>query len=133
MALVYIKILAAIGFILSAYAVSVERRRSLFKNYTPFCDISRHVSCTKAFFSPSGKLVFGIPNSVIGLFFYFGVYLLALLGLPRYILYASLFSSVGTLYLAYVSYIKMKNFCIVCTAVYMVNLLLLVFSYRLVY
>lgn len=131
--IIFLKILSAFGFLLSAYAVNVERQRSLLKSYKPLCDISAHVSCTKAFFSPSGKLFFGIHNSVIGLFFYAGVYVLMLLNLFDYILYAAVFSFIGTLYLMYVSYFKMKNFCIVCTMIYVINILLLIISYQLVY
>ncbi|MDO8642444.1 MAG: vitamin K epoxide reductase family protein [Candidatus Woesearchaeota archaeon] len=124
--IIFLYLLAALGFLLSAYAL-----RSLYKSYHPFCHISPSVSCTKAFFSSSGKLFFGIPNSGIGLFFYAGVYILTLLKLFDYILYAAVVSFIGTLYLMYVSYIKMKNFCIVCTMMYVVNILLLIISYQL--
>lgn len=42
----------------------------------------------------------------------------------------SVFANIGNLYLAYVLYFILKDFCIVCVSTYIVNILLLVFNYK---
>lgn len=123
-----IRILAVIGFWLSFYAYYVEKK-SRNKNYKPICNISKNISCTKAFLSKYGKLL-GKSNSVFGMFFYPTIYLLSFFNLISYIFYLSMFSVLGSLYLAYLSYIKLKTFCLVCTSIYLINILLLFFSYK---
>ena len=128
MAYLIIQILSIIGFLLSVYAFKVERTRQKNKNYKAVCDINDRVSCTKAFGSKYGK-TFGLSNSVYGMVFYFVIFLLSLSGLIEYVFYLSLLSVLSSIYLAYVLYFKVKSFCLVCIGVYLVNLLLLVFSY----
>lgn len=40
-----------VGLALSYYAYYVETSKEKDSNYEPLCDISEHVSCTKAFMS----------------------------------------------------------------------------------
>ncbi len=124
-----IEILSVIGFLLSFYAYSVEKKLGN-KNYKPVCDISRNISCTKAFSSRYGKLL-GKSNSFFGMFFYLAICFLSLLNLANYIFFLSAFAVVGSFYLAYISYVKLRTFCLICTSIYLVNLLLLFFSYKL--
>jgi len=123
-----IPLLAGIGFFLSLYAVYVKRKASKSKNYKPICDISKNISCTKAFKSSYGRLLV-LPNSVYGILFYLLIYILAISNNIDVIFYLSIFATIGSIYLAYISYIKQKNYCVVCTATYLVNILLLIFSY----
>ena len=123
-----ILILTIIGFFLSIYAFRVENKMREDKKYRAACDINNKVSCTKAFGSKYGK-TFGLSNSLYGMFFYFVIFLLSLSGLIEYIFYLSLLSVLGSVYLVYVLYFKVKSFCLVCNGIYLVNLLLLVFSY----
>ncbi len=122
-----IKVLSIIGFLLSCYALYVKCRISNSKDYKPICDISEHISCTRAFTSKYGKVA-RVPNPVYGIFFYSIVFIWALLGLKGYIFYLLILSSVGTIFLAYISYFKQKNFCLVCTSIYLINILLLILS-----
>ncbi len=124
-----IEILAIIGFWLSFYAYYVEKK-SARENYKPVCDISKEISCTKAFLSRYGKL-FGKSNSLFGMLFYPVIFALSSLNLFNYSFFLSIFSVLGSLYLAYISYMKLKTFCLVCTSIYLINLLLLFFSYKL--
>jgi len=122
-------IVSIIGFLLSLYAVYIEHRAKPGK---AICDINEHISCTKAFQSEYGK-TFGVSNAIGGLLFYVLVFVLALLNYNEYVFYLAVLSVLGSIYLGYISYAKLKNFCLVCSAIYVVNILLLVFSYSWVY
>ena len=123
-----IAILAIIGFLASFYAYYVGKKLA-DKNYKPACDISKKISCTKAFTSKYGRL-FGVSNSIFGIVFYSIIYVLFSLGLFNYVFFLSMLSVLATVYLAYLSYIKLKTFCLVCTVTYLVNILLLFSSYK---
>jgi len=125
-----ISVLAVIGVLLSLYAYHVEKKSS-GKNYKPVCNISENISCTKAFSSKYGRML-GKSNSFYGMIFYPLIFLLAQLNLFSFIFLISIFSFLGTIYLAYLSYVKLKTFCLVCTGIYLVNVLLLFLSYKLI-
>lgn len=122
-----IRIIAAIGFLLSFYGWYVERQARSDKDYKAVCDISESMSCTNAFTSEYGKLI-SLSNSVWGMLFYSLVILLAFHQQMTAILGLAAFAVLGSVYLAYIQYIRMKNFCLVCTAIYLVNVALLVAS-----
>lgn len=133
-----IVLLASLGFLLSCYALYVRwrvenarrtdhPRRTDAAVYKPLCDISDRISCTKAFLSKAG-LTGGLPNPLYGIFFYPFIALLAYDNLPQMLFWASLIAVLVSVYLAYVSYVKQKNFCVVCTAIYLINILLVLFS-----
>lgn len=124
-----LQLLAILGFIVSLYAYTVERKAKRDAAYKAICDIKESMSCTKAFTSPYGKLA-GFSNALGGLLFYALVFLLTLLGQKNYLFYLTLVSFWGTIYLAYVSYVKMKNFCVICHIIYIINVLLLIFATR---
>lgn len=120
-------IVSAIGFLLSIYAYHTETKLHSIKNYKASCDINNRISCSKAFLSKYGKLL-GIPNSLAGIFFYLLIIVLYFINI-KIVFYLSILSFLGSIPLAYWSYSKLKTFCLVCTSVYIVNLLLLIFSY----
>ncbi len=122
-------VLALLGLLLSCYALYVEWKFHQKKKYHALCDISSAVSCTKAFSSPYGRL-FKLPNAFYGVLFYVSVFLFAFYGLPTFVFYGAVLSMLATFVLAYLSYVKMKNLCLVCSSIYVVNILLLIFSYR---
>nr|XP_005887050.1 PREDICTED: vitamin K epoxide reductase complex subunit 1-like protein 1 [Bos mutus] len=77
------------------------------------------------------------PNSIFGLIFYI---LQLLLGLTAsavaalILMTSSIMSVVGSLYLAYILYFVLKEFCIICVITYVLNFILLIINYkRLVY
>jgi len=119
-----IRILASLGFLLSAYAFYVIKRTEKSDKYNPLCDVSENVSCTKAFISEYGSLMI-LPNPLFGMIFYT---LMFIIGEHKVILYLSSVAFAFTFYLAYLSYFKQKNFCVVCSAIYVVNTLLFLFS-----
>ncbi|XP_076765632.1 vitamin-K epoxide reductase [Xylocopa sonorina] len=130
-----ITITCIVGFVLSYYAFRVEVAKENDDSYEAMCDISEHVSCTKAFSSEYGK-GFGIipetsplnmPNPVYGLLFYALVALMSTSN--RYILsiqvvILAVCANILTIYLASILYIQ-KNICIVCVSTYITNAVLL--------
>ncbi|XP_076671751.1 vitamin-K epoxide reductase [Andrena cerasifolii] len=123
-----------LGFAVSFYAYKVERMTEYDPFYEAVCDISEHVSCTKAFLSEYGRglgifpvtSVLYLPNAVFGVIFYgviaalscFTTYATSIMVLA---LVAS--SNIGTIYLVYVS-IVIKNACLVCITIYIINAIL---------
>ena len=123
-----IQTLAVIGFILSAYALYLKRKKAKNPEYKSVCDISDNMSCTKVFSSSYGKS-FGISNSIYGLVFYTTIYFLDIFSQNNFIFYLSILSVLVSIYLAYILYIKVKSYCLICNGIYLVNILLLIFSY----
>lgn len=124
--------LSVIGFLLSIYTFYVELRMRKSKDYKAICDISKNFSCTKAFSTKYGSIL-GLSNSIPGMFFYFIIFILTYSGFISLVFYLSILAMVATVYLAYISYFKLRNFCVVCNGVYIINLLLLIFSYLNLY
>ncbi len=129
---ILIVVVAIIGFLLSWYALSVERKVNLNKNHKAMCDINDKISCTKAFRSLYGKM-FGVQNSMLGMLFYVVVFVFALFDQMTLVFYLSVLSLLVSIYFAYVLYTKVKSFCLICHGIYLVNILLLIFSYSYVF
>lgn len=120
--------LAIIGILLSFYTLYVECKLGQNKNYKAVCDINNRMSCTKTFSSKYGK-TFGISNAYPGLSFYGLIVLMILYRQTDFLLLITGLGVLFSLYLAYILYFKVKHFCLVCHGIYLVNILLLVFSY----
>ncbi|XP_007894766.1 vitamin K epoxide reductase complex subunit 1-like protein 1 isoform X2 [Callorhinchus milii] len=77
------------------------------------------------------------PNSIYGLIFYtlqllLGMTVSAMAALI--LMTSSIVSVVGAMYLSYILYFVLKDFCIICIAMYILNIILLIINYkRLVY
>ncbi len=130
MHVISIFIVAGFGLFVSLYATLVEWRSMRDKKYVPICDVSKNISCTKAFLSPYGKL-FKASNAQIGIGLYLVILALAYLGNFRAVFGLSLLAVATSFYLAYLLYYKVKSFCIVCSSVYMTNFILAVISYMM--
>lgn len=127
-----IRIIAILGFLLSFYAEYIDYKVSKSKKYKAVCDLNEKMACSKVVSGEYSK-TFGISNSLLGMFFYALIFILTLTEYFNYVLYLAVFSVLGSVYLAYLQYFKIKNLCLVCTSVYIVNILLLIFSYLKVY
>ena len=128
MALIAIQIIAVIGFLLSAYALYVERKVAADASYKAVCDFRENMSCGKVLSSPEGHLA-GVSNALVGIFYYLFIFVFGAFTLPKLVFYLAVASVLGSIYLAYLQYIKMKNFCLVCTGIYVASILLVIFSY----
>ena len=125
---IVVLVLAALGLVASLYAFFVERKVRFDVSYKPMCDINNRISCTRAFTSPYGKLL-GFSNTIIGILFYATVLVADFLGFEMLVFGLSFAACVGTILLAYLLYFRIKSFCLVCTSIYVINVLLLIFSY----
>ncbi|XP_047469780.1 vitamin K epoxide reductase complex subunit 1-like [Penaeus chinensis] len=132
-------VLCLLGVALSLYALYVEFLKEADENYEAMCDINSYISCSKVFTSKYGR-GFGIvgeylgkdhimnqPNSIPGIMFYILILALGEIRSPtaakiqRGLVFTSNFMS---LYLAYLLYFILHDFCIVCVSTYIVNFLL---------
>src|SRR3989338_2492818 len=127
-----IAVLSSIGVALSLYALFVKHQLSKNKNYRAVCDINDNISCTKAMRSEYGSL-FILPNSAFGVLFYATMLLLSAFDEIKAVFWLGVLAVIGSAYLAYVSFFKLKVVCLVCTVAYAVNILLLAFSGQLVF
>ena len=120
------QVITVCGFLISLYALYVRQKVLKAPTYSPICDIRANISCSKALGSRYSKTM-GIPNPLAGLLFYALVFVLSF-AYMHLVIYPVLASVLFSLYLAYISYIKQKNFCLVCTLTYVVNIALLVIA-----
>ncbi|KAM7398459.1 hypothetical protein PAMA_006391 [Pampus argenteus] len=138
-----------LGILLSLYAFHVEREKAQDPSYKAMCDVSSSISCSKVFSSRWGRgfgllgSIFGNdsalnqPNSVYGIGFYafqllLGMTVSAMAALI--LMTTSILSVVGSLYLGYILYFVLKDFCIICITTYALNFILFILNYkRLVY
>ncbi|XP_078063522.1 vitamin K epoxide reductase complex subunit 1-like protein 1 isoform X1 [Mustelus asterias] len=134
-----------LGLALSLYAFHVESSKERDATYRAMCDISESVSCSKVFTSRWGRgfgLLGGIfghdsvlnqPNGVYGVIFYLLQVLLSLTdsAMAAIALAASsVVSLAGSLYLAYVLFLVLHDFCLVCVTTYALNGLLFLLNYK---
>ena len=115
-----IMVLACAGLCITAYTYAVERRISNDPAYKPVCDISDRISCSKPMQSPYANLFF-VSNALVGMGFYTVVLLLALFDARLLLAILTAGSCVASLGLAYLLYFKVKAFCLLCTALYVIN------------
>ena len=120
--------LSLAGLIVSAYALLVEYKLSKNPQYKPACDLSDRMSCTKPILSKYGRM-FGFSNALLGIFFYAGMALIALLNMDRLVFAGAVIACVASLFFAWILYRKIKTVCLICNTIYLINGLLLVVSY----
>jgi len=117
------QILSICGFLISIYALMVKYNIKKKPAYSPICDIRDNISCSKALGSRYSQ-TFGVQNPLAGMVFYTIVFLLSF-SYAYLIIYPAAGAVLFSLYLAYISYFKQKNFCLVCTLTYLINIGLL--------
>ena len=127
-AMIGLYILAAAGFLLSLYSYFIDKKVAANKKYKAACDIADNMSCTDAAKSKYAA-VGGVLNSVKGMIFYPLLAFLTFLGFSSLVFFLAVGSVLMTFYLAYASYIKLKNYCLICTSIYLVNLAIFLASY----
>ncbi|MDD9953106.1 MAG: hypothetical protein OXR66_02115 [Candidatus Woesearchaeota archaeon] len=118
-------VLATLGILISIYALYVEKHANA-KDYRAFCDVHDNISCTRSLTSKESR-TFGWHNATYGLIFYALIIVLTYT-YAQFIFPLALISVLYSAYLAYVQYVKQKNFCLVCTLSYLINLGILALS-----
>jgi len=122
-----IPILAILGFLSSSYAFWIYKSCQGGKNTAVLCNISNRFSCTKPITSRYGSFM-GVANGLWGMIFYTLIFVLYAMGELNVIFTLSVLAVIGSIALAYVLYVKLKSFCIICNSIYLVNILLLLVS-----
>ncbi|XP_066433102.1 vitamin K epoxide reductase complex subunit 1-like protein 1 [Eleutherodactylus coqui] len=138
-------LVCVLGIALSVYAYHVETSREKDATYRALCDINPSISCSKVFTSRWGRgfgLVENIlgaqsllnqPNSVFGVVFYVLQIVLGFVGLVAAavtLLVTSLVSIAGSLYLAYILFYILEDFCVICVTTYVLNFILLLLNVK---
>ncbi|BFZ18880.1 hypothetical protein BsWGS_21919 [Bradybaena similaris] len=137
----FILVLCFIGLCISSFGLYIEIVKENNPNYVPFCDINSYIACSRALTSRYGK-GFGLvdkflsntsilnqPNTVYGIAFYTSQAMLSLSSSSSTAVVqtvASVFANIGSIYLGYILYYIIKDFCLVCVSTYVVNFLLLI-------
>ncbi|GAB0086738.1 Vitamin-K-epoxide reductase (warfarin-sensitive) [Sergentomyia squamirostris] len=132
-----------IGLLLSIYTTHVEIQLESDHDYEALCDLNAKISCTKVFSSRYGR-GFGIinmileedsilnqPNGLFGVFFYTLMALLSFVSdskVAQVQVILCVISNILSLYLAYLLYFILEDFCIVCVSTYVINAANLYFS-----
>lgn len=128
--------LCLIGFLLASYAYSVEMRadeaRRMGTAYKAYCDIGPF-SCTKVFSSEFGYITqfFGLPplsNAVLGMLFYLTE--ACCCWSPDLVLLLSGVGLAASAGFAYILFVILREFCVVCCSVYLVNVSTAIVAYR---
>jgi uncharacterized membrane protein len=143
-----LSIVAGLGLLLSAYVVYVEQRLEGDAAYQPLCDSKDlGMSCSAVFTSDAGHLLsflglvpkgssVDLSNGVAGVLFYLALMLIPnLTFLPKDLrvwltVLASIGSTAVSVILGYVMVYRLRNFCFVCTAIHIVNAIILVWTMR---
>lgn len=126
-----ILILAALGFCISLYAYFVEAKIKEEPTYKPACDLSDRISCSAPLRSQYSN-IFYFSNSIIGMAYYILIAALAWLMLDKLLMIATVGGILVSLILAYLLYFKIRSLCIVCTSLYIVNILLFLFTWHII-
>lgn len=125
-------IICIAGFAVSLYGFYIEQKIKKDATYKPLCDISDAASCSKPIRSAFGNLL-GVSNMVIGMLFYAAIAFLAWAGYYQLVFLGAVGACIASLFLAYILYTKIKTFCLICTATYVINGLLLVASWCIIF
>lgn len=125
--IVSIVLLASIGLCISIYTFITEKRLKQDPTYKPVCDISDRISCSKPMQSQYSNIFF-VSNAIMGILFYAGMIGLALIDAQQLVLIGSVLSCAVSCVLAYLLYVKIQALCLLCTSLYVINIVMLVVS-----
>ena len=123
-------LVASLGILSSLYAWYIHFRHLRNPEYESICDINEEVNCTKVVTGKYGT-IFSIPNSIWGFLYYSLILMLSYHNLLLPIFWLSILSVLGSIYLGYILYFKLRQMCILCTLVYVLNVAMFVIAYML--
>jgi uncharacterized membrane protein len=115
-----IRYFAILGLFLSFYALYLTIVLKHKPTYRPLCDLHKNISCSKAHSSNHARILY-LPNALYGVIVYGFIIIFPTSFLMPYI---ALGLVLATLILSYISYVKQKNICLLCTATYIINLII---------
>nr|UVZ36630.1 Vitamin K epoxide reductase complex subunit 1 [Rattus tiomanicus] len=133
------------GLALSLYALHVKAARARNEDYRALCDVGTAISCSRVFSSRWGRAfgpvahvlgadsILNQSNSIFGCMFYTKQLLLGCLRgrwASILLILSSLVSVAGSLYLAWILFFVLYDFCIVCITTYAINAGLMLLSFQ---
>jgi len=121
---------AGLGLLGSLYTWYIHFRHIRNPEYESVCDINEEVNCTKVVTGKYGSM-FLMPNSIWGFLYYSIILTLVYHGLLVPIFWLSIISVIGSIYMGYLLYFKLRQMCILCTLIYVVNIAMFVAAYML--
>ncbi len=124
-----ITLLAILGLCITIYSYCTELKMKQDPTYKPACDLSDRISCSKPMQSPYANLFF-VSNTTLGILFYASMIILSIINAHGLLFAGALLSCIGSCYLAYILYVKIQTLCLLCTALYIINFLILFYSIR---
>ena len=127
--LISILMLAVVGLVLSIYGFYIEQRLKKDSTYKPLCDVSTNISCSKPFLSPYGKIITN-SNTALGIFFYLMLIVLAFFEYKEVIFMFTFAGIAMSVVFAYILYFKIKVVCLLCSAIYIINIALFIAAYQ---
>ncbi len=129
-------VVAAAGFVVSAVLTYLHLRAVADpEGYRSFCNISPGVNCDAVALSKHA-VVFGVPNSVYGAFFYVFAGALAAVALRArreamtrmtgHLFVLACAAVLYSFYLGGISYFRLRTLCVLCSGLYAINVALFV-------
>ncbi len=125
----HMMLLAILGLAISIYTYLTEQRLKKDPTYKPICDLSDKISCSKPMLSPYANIFF-VSNAILGFLFYTGMIVLTLIDAHKLMFLGSFFSCLLSCGLGYLLYVKVQAFCLLCTALYIINFLMLFYCVK---
>lgn len=138
-----VRILCLFGLGLSSYAFYVETKKGQDPSYRAACDLAERMSCSRVLTSRwargfglfDANSPFNLPDSLYGFLYYCLVLLLnqsnQSKSIARLRVFLAILTNCGSIYLGYILYFILKDFCLVCCGMYVVNFLLLICNFKL--
>lgn len=117
---VTIRILAILGFVIGAYLTALHYRAGAGPINAPFCGAGTIINCDLVLSSPYATLL-GQPLALWGAIIYLAILLASLLGQIGGLIFLCGWTFVFSLYLAGVSFLLIKSFCLLCLSLYTLN------------
>lgn len=122
-----IQVFSFLGIIVSLYALYLHTKLKQDNKYHAFCDINDQMSCSKVITSRYAT-IFGIPNPIYGIGFYLFFIVLIYFGFQKFLPVMGILALASTIFLGYEQYFKVRNFCLVCNLIYVINIVLFIYT-----
>ena len=108
-------LLSVIGLVSIFYNMYVEFKVKQDPSYRSLCDFNEHLSCTRTMTSRWERALFGIPNSLVGIGYYFLFIILVFAGKVQLAFYLALITSSLVLLVMVLILRTEKVLCTICT------------------
>ncbi len=123
-------ILSIIGLVTIFYTIYAEYKAKQDPKYRSLCDFNKYISCTKTIKSPWERVLFGIPNSIVGIGYYFLIILLAFAGRAQFALYLALITSSLVLIVTVLMIRTEKVLCTICSLQWLIMLVQAIVAFQ---